>query len=583
MITDTFRTSQQVVFLLELDFDGFKKRFSHKTVVVPSSGDDLQFDGMVLNTFNLGSRFNLYSGTYALQSVTVELANKDRFQDLEKCHRLESGTGKIWAWCEGLTFEDIETKALLFSGGFEKVGYDRFKYTFNLVDLMLAKSSLIPPVVITEKNWPLAPAFGKPEPWVFGSVRDGVPCVCVDEDNFIYLAAGQKVVSVDADYQARTETLLGNEHSLVHDEIAGFTTSDGSAVTKVNFFDTGLNIYVDDHLNGGKVTLDTGANAGLTRTISDFVSATGEVIVSSAWSKQVLTGTHYTIDHPLEFTMANGPDGAGNPCVTFTFEHAVTNQEPISCSIVGAIGRFEFSSDLGYIEHPADIVFNILVYDFENQIDIGMMQTMKNLLPGFKFATVINSQAFSIDIVNRLLAQVRCALIWNAGEVGPVTFDMNADPKLSIDTLTDTVGRIKISSTPPDKIVNRLTINYELCVSSGRYYRSFTLDETNDEKCKLSNFQYGLKKALSINLTDVGVEDTARACAQRYLDWFAFSHDLVEIHVPYFIGLNLLEGDAILLTASEGPGEWVDEKFLVLEKIYGPKTITLTLWRVETT
>lgn len=503
MIWEAFRDAKAITFLLELDFAGVIKRYSHRNITVPSSGDDLLFEGRILNTFYIGSQYNQSSGAYSLGSLAVQIANVDRLQDIVL--QYPTATGKIWIWCDGLTWEEIETDGLIFYGTFETDVYDYARYNFNLVDPLLSLASNMPKDKITTTTWPLARAasINKYEPIVFGNFPFGIPLIPINDTAFIYLAAVGRMYSEDADYAAGTV---------------------------------------------------------------DVYTAAGAVV------------------DPADYVFSHGIDATGNPCALFDFSASPAASEPLSCSIQGAVDRFDSPGDNGFSENPAEIIYQILCNNFESELNIEMFRTFKTFLAEIKFSVYANSPVSIIDLAQRILSPLGAGLLWRKGKLGPILLNPNIPAILKLNTDTNSVNRISITATQAVKTVNKLTVSYGLNITTGQYTTTFVLDELNNDTCKLSNWKYGDLPEQFLNLADVQYGQTARFCAKKFLDMYAFRHNIANVEVPYWVGLQVVEGDAVELTAPEGSSidglGWIDEKFLVLERIFGPKTIKLTLWRV---
>ncbi|MCP4711108.1 MAG: hypothetical protein GY869_21010 [Planctomycetes bacterium] len=83
---------------------------------------------------------------------------------------------------------------------------------------------------------------------------------------------------------------------------------------------------------------------------------------------------------------------------------------------------------------------------------------------------------------------------------------------------------------------------------------------------------------------DVQEERSAKALANRYIDLFAFRHDIAERITPVWAGIDVLEGDAGLLTVEEGPSAdgagWADEKCILLDRTITTKTVKQRWWKV---
>jgi len=222
-LADALRDARKVEFLVELDFDGLVNRYAMKDVVVPnSSGDDKFFEGTILQEFEVAIAFDFRSWRYDAPSVDITLANTARLQDQEAKVRLDGGTGRIYLWAPGLTWDDIHPKGLIFCGAFEKKSHDKYSYTFALTDRAEHVFDTIPKKVITEDLWPNARAaggggsvLGRPYPMIFGDWPKGVPVHCVSTTAYTYLVCGGTCKSDDDDYTYSRERLYDKNGSAI--------------------------------------------------------------------------------------------------------------------------------------------------------------------------------------------------------------------------------------------------------------------------------------------------------------------------------------------------------------------------------
>ena len=92
-VVSQLQKKREVFLLVELDFDGIKKRFATKNISVPveDTGNAAYFfEGRLARPVEVASRFDFRSIKYSIGSVQVEIHNDIRFQDLEKIRRLDS-------------------------------------------------------------------------------------------------------------------------------------------------------------------------------------------------------------------------------------------------------------------------------------------------------------------------------------------------------------------------------------------------------------------------------------------------------------------------------------------------------------
>lgn len=287
-----------------------------------------------------------------------------------------------------------------------------------------------------------------------------------------------------------------------------------------------------------------------------------------------------------------GWDAQGNVVAYFDFTGDQEANEPLSCSIRGLMdGSGEYTGTAGnLLEHPADICYYLL-RNYTNldsdEISVGTLKTMRSLLSGIKFATIINQSVAGIDVIDRMLIQCQCIRIHRWGKTGVVILDINEPVTTGRIKKFDLIGSTaQIAKTPYEELCNDLKVFYGLNPTTGKWEYNLTLNETNDRECKKSYYDYGEQAQRTLYLADVQLEYVARACAERYLQFRRFRHDVVACVVPYCVGWDVLEGDGGLLTVEEGPSNdgtgWIDEPCILLERKFSKGAIYQKWWRVGT-
>lgn len=241
-ISDALKKAKKVHYLIELDFDGLIKRYTPTDggVSVPySAGNERLFSGRVLEISNIETIFNLQDVVYSVAVVDIEIANDGRLQDEETLRRMDAGTGKIYVWCPGLDWSEIETAGCIFAGDFQKNSHDKFRYSFSLIDFSESRFKKLPGVSIDTDTWPLhrtdggaGSVAGKPAQIVFGDWPNGIPLPCVDIANFKYLAGLGVLKSSDAEYAATTENVYDKAGAVI--DAAGYTFYPGGMDSQGN-------------------------------------------------------------------------------------------------------------------------------------------------------------------------------------------------------------------------------------------------------------------------------------------------------------------------------------------------------------
>jgi len=514
-ITDILKHTKPFL-LVELDINGMIKRFAIKNI---SIGDKL-FEAKLMQDISISTSLNMENMRYSISSAHINIRNDGRFQDEESRRRMDGAIGRVYVWGDGLTWDDIETDGLILQGVFRKNYHTRNIYSFFIEDNTKSKFHTLPEVTINNETWPnhrlesgSGSVSGKAQPLLFGNWSKGVPLLCVDTVNHIYIISQNTTKSTDSDFSAATQ-----------------------------------NIYDKD----------------------------GDVIAAA------------------NYTIYTKNDGLGNVVTYADFTSDQTANEPLSCSIAGIRdGTGEITGTIDeVINHPGLIIQYLMQYHSNmgvDEISKGDIQTMKSLLPAVKAATIINAEAEGLDIVNRILSQYQAALIpRTGGTIGIMTFKTTKSETKSlrtIDQTTDMIGSdIKFSMTPYHMICNNLEVQYALNPTTGQYEGLLTYNYANNTLCNRSYYEYGEQPKKIIMLSDVHDQYTAEIVASRYLDLWAFRHDLCENTVPYHIGYDIQEGDIAGLTIEDGSSQdgngWTAEPCMLIEKKYDHQSIKQTWWRV---
>ena len=285
----------------------------------------------------------------------------------------------------------------------------------------------------------------------------------------------------------------------------------------------------------------------------------------------------------------SGIDEQGNPCAYFDFVNNPVNTDPKHCSIRGLTdsdGTITGTAGT-LIEHPADIdhylmkIFTTLDLD---EIGIESLRTMRTLLSGLKFASLINLTVNVMDVIDRILFQCQYARIQRSGKIGVVGLHTEAF-NLSVAKRWGQTGKtVKITSTPDIAICNNVTANYNLNGFTKKYESVITRNRTNSDLCKRSFYQYGARPQKILNFSDVQNEQTAIALINRYIEINAFRHEIAERETTVDEGFDVLEGDCGLLTVEEGSSAdgsgWTDEPCILIDRKFNNNIISQRWWRI---
>ena len=363
----------------------------------------------------------------------------------------------------------------------------------------------------------------------------------------------------------------------VNHRIAGATGSVAGLPQQIVFGDWPRGVPV---LNVDTVGFKYLAMVGISKSIDGEYTATTENLydVDDA-----------VIDAALYVFYPSAIDEQGNPCAYFDFADNPINFDPKHCSIRGLTdsdGTITGTAGT-LVEHPADIdhylmkTFTALDLD---EIGVESLRTMRSLLPGLKFASLVNVTVNIMDVIDRILFQCQYARIQRGGKIGVVGLHADAF-NLSTAKRWGQIGKtIRIISTPDSAVCNNVKANYNLNAFTKKYESVITRDRTNSEKCKRSYHQYGARKQKILNFSDVQNEQTAIALINRYVEINAFRHEIVERETTVDEGFDVLEGDCGLLTVEEGSSAdgagWIDEPCILIDRKFNNNTISQRWWRI---
>lgn len=187
VIAEAFKADKEIFALVEVDFDGWTKRWTDGAGGVSVSGRF--FEGSILSIGEIRFGLDLRALRAPVMSVDVTIANKERFQDNETHRKLDSGTGSIWFWSKSLSWDDIQPYPV-FKGRFQSLGHNKYQYRFSLVDLASTKLPTIPTLRFSTDIWSACNTeiIGNFVPIVFGAWDIKIPLHRVSSANDQYLA-----------------------------------------------------------------------------------------------------------------------------------------------------------------------------------------------------------------------------------------------------------------------------------------------------------------------------------------------------------------------------------------------------------
>jgi hypothetical protein len=315
------------------------------------------------------------------------------------------------------------------------------------------------------------------------------------------------------------------------------------------------------------------AQAGVSKNLHTDYSGGAYAVYNK--SGGVIAASNYTF-YP------SGLDAQGNVCAYFDFTADQSANEPLSCSIRGlydASGEITGTAD-GLIEHPADILTYLIARHTiftETGTDKESFKTMRTILASAKFAVLINDQVPAVDAINRIAGQCLCAPLIRAGKAAVMTLDTTIPPRGKIAASNEIVGRTaKITQTPKDDICNKVRLRYALNPTTGQFEAELIRDRTSSNVAKRSYLDYG-EAEKTFDCPDVQDQIVAYQLADRLLEIKAYRHDMAEIELPYWEGIDWREGDVAELTLEEGPSRtgqgWIGERCVLIERSFKRHTI----------
>jgi hypothetical protein len=208
LFAQQIRKTNEIHFLLILDFDGLKKYYADSPIAL----GDFLFEDKLLSISDIKSSFDIRSFRYSYPSISVTIKNPydstDRLQDIDALKIIDGGIGNIYIWTPGISWAQLMNEGPKFSGIFQENIYDDETFTFNLVDKSESKFLNIPNSFINSDTFPQHKKdyAGYAQSVVFGDWNKGVPLYCSSE--FYY----QFFVSSGIMYSGSTAFYSGEEH-----------------------------------------------------------------------------------------------------------------------------------------------------------------------------------------------------------------------------------------------------------------------------------------------------------------------------------------------------------------------------------
>jgi len=262
-----------VTFLIVCEFNGITKRYAEKDLDV----EDKHFEGKIISMGSVGTSFNLLTFSYSMSGISVEITNEDRLQDEEPRRVLDGQICKVYAYSEGMTWADVESKGLLYTGTFKKDYNCKRFYGFTIEDATRRRMRNIPETYINEDNFPIhrkeaggGSVSGKPVPVVFGDFGSGVPLLCTHTSDFKYAVCLGIAKSLDSEYTATTENVYDKDGDVI--AAAGYTFYPGGTTEAgpYSYFDFSADQVDSENLSCSIRGIDDG-DGEITGTVDQLI------------------------------------------------------------------------------------------------------------------------------------------------------------------------------------------------------------------------------------------------------------------------------------------------------------------------
>jgi len=130
---------------------GLYSNYGTDTKRIHLNNDPKHFDGIILNDLSVRNYFDWNSLRYSAASVSLKLANTDRFQDYEMYRRIDNATAKIWVWSESSGWKDIEDYPV-FQGIVRKNKYNKFYYEIDILDFSATNNDSLDSLTISAQH-----------------------------------------------------------------------------------------------------------------------------------------------------------------------------------------------------------------------------------------------------------------------------------------------------------------------------------------------------------------------------------------------------------------------------------------------
>jgi len=282
------------------------------------------------------------------------------------------------------------------------------------------------------------------------------------------------------------------------------------------------------------------------------------------------------------------------PIFSGSIRKVTHNKDAYSCILIDfASTVYDYLDDYNVSnELPGDMIWNLLNRYTDipgDYINRASFKDMNLILKGLVIDTLVDNRVAAFDLIDRILFQCLCARCQRYGQIAAVVFDING-PVIDKFYQHDYLNRtISIEKTPYEKVTNHLVISYDPTSNSPAVVTWATndieYDWSNNRKCAESYAEHGILPETKLYFSDCGHKGSAHYCANRYLEFFAFNHDLITIDFPYHRVFDLLEGSIAELNIEEGSdlnGDgWTDEKCILLDKSYLADRIKTHWWRIN--
>ena len=222
------------------------------------------------------------------------------------------------------------------------------------------------------------------------------------------------------------------------------------------------------------------------------------------------------------------------------------------------------------IENPAEITEHLVTnYSGLSSSEIGDFENAKAKMAAYKASCIFNGTGAASSTVfetiqRRLCGQFPLIPRWYLGQYTGVYVDVVNAPisgKLRLNrNLIKRAGEVAESST--DGLLNKIEIVYQYDAYLGKFRAYKVIDNSNNQRCKVSYNKYGLRQWQQRVVEFVDVQE--EATIDQIVNWVTHAYSEIAMQVQYTATRDVLRykpGQFIQVTDSNMG--WSDKTFLI--------------------